>query len=127
MIPPTEKPFENIVGKGENAGNQHFLLFLQWFLPFQKQISNFQSCLFCRLLSIRTGLKFCRLVTSSLNDKIFDTIKSNAQSHADEKLTLTKISTSHFHNNRNNCCQCIFSCSHNVFKRLIYVGHLPVP
>ena len=22
---------ENIVGKGENAGNQHFLLFSQWF------------------------------------------------------------------------------------------------
>ena len=22
-----KKPFENIVGKGENAGNQHFLLF----------------------------------------------------------------------------------------------------
>ena len=27
-------PFENIVGKGENAGNQHFLLFPQRFLPF---------------------------------------------------------------------------------------------
>ena len=26
-----EKPFENIVGKGENAGNQHFLLFQQCF------------------------------------------------------------------------------------------------
>ena len=23
------KPFENIVGKGENAGNQHFLLFIR--------------------------------------------------------------------------------------------------
>ena len=22
---PTEKPFENIVGKGENGGNEHFL------------------------------------------------------------------------------------------------------
>ena len=26
--------FENIVGKGENAGNQHFLLFPQCFLSF---------------------------------------------------------------------------------------------
>ena len=26
-----EKPFENMVGKGENAGNQHFLLFPQCF------------------------------------------------------------------------------------------------
>ena len=29
---PRKKPFENIVGKGENAGNQHFLLFPQCFL-----------------------------------------------------------------------------------------------
>ena len=29
-----KKPFEKIVGKGENAGNQHFLLFPQCFLPF---------------------------------------------------------------------------------------------
>ena len=34
---------ENIMGKGENAGYQHFLLFLQCFLPFPKQISVFQS------------------------------------------------------------------------------------
>ena len=33
-----EKAFENIVGKGENAGNQHFLLFPQYFLPFLKQV-----------------------------------------------------------------------------------------
>ena len=30
------KPFENIVGKGENAGNQHFLLFSQYFLLLSK-------------------------------------------------------------------------------------------
>ena len=35
-----KKPFENNVGKGENAGNQHFLLFPR-FLPFPKQISIF--------------------------------------------------------------------------------------
>ena len=34
-----EKPFEKIVGKGENAGSQHFLLFPQCFLPFPKEIS----------------------------------------------------------------------------------------
>ena len=28
-----KKPFKNIVGKGENAGDQHFLLFPQCFLP----------------------------------------------------------------------------------------------
>ena len=32
-----EERFENNVGKGENAGNQHFLLFLHVFLFFQSQ------------------------------------------------------------------------------------------
>ena len=36
-----KESFENIMGKGENAGNQHFLLFPQCFLPFPKQISTF--------------------------------------------------------------------------------------
>ena len=31
-----KKPFENNVGKGENAGNQHSLLFPQCFLPIPK-------------------------------------------------------------------------------------------
>ena len=35
--------------KRRKAGNQHFLLFPQCFLPFPKQLSNFQSHLFCRL------------------------------------------------------------------------------
>ena len=34
-------PFENIAGKGENAGNQHFLLFQQSFLPLTKEIAIF--------------------------------------------------------------------------------------
>ena len=41
--------FENIVGKGENAGNRHFLHLPQCFLPFPKQISIFWIRLFCRL------------------------------------------------------------------------------
>ena len=58
-----KKPFENIVGKGENARNQHFF-FPQSFLPFQKTNSNFSVMLFCPLqtLSIWTCQKFCRLV-----------------------------------------------------------------
>ena len=44
-----KKPFENIVGKGENAGNQHFLLFPQCFLPLKKQISIFDTHLNCRV------------------------------------------------------------------------------
>ena len=44
-----KKPFEKFVGKGENACNQHFLLFPQCFLPFPAQISLFNSLLFCCL------------------------------------------------------------------------------
>ena len=40
---PKEESVENIVGKEENAGNQHFLLFPQCFLPFPKQISIFDT------------------------------------------------------------------------------------
>ena len=31
-------PFENIFGKGGSAGNQHFLLFLQCFLPINDKL-----------------------------------------------------------------------------------------
>ena len=34
---PKKRPVENIMGKGKNAGNQHFLLFLQCFLHFERQ------------------------------------------------------------------------------------------
>ena len=30
-----KEPFENIVGKGENAADQHFLFYQQWVLPVQ--------------------------------------------------------------------------------------------
>ena len=52
--------FKNIVGKGENAGNQHFLPFPKCFLPFPEHISNFLSHLFCclQMLSIWTGVNF---------------------------------------------------------------------
>ena len=39
---PWRKAFENIVEKGENAGHQHFLLFPQCFLPYQREINAFQ-------------------------------------------------------------------------------------
>ena len=42
LTPLERKAFENIVGKGENAGDQHFLLFPQCFLLFLKQISIFE-------------------------------------------------------------------------------------
>ena len=47
-----KKYFENIVGKGENAGNQHFLLFSQCFLLITKRFSVFKLHLL--LLSANT-------------------------------------------------------------------------
>ena len=35
--PPREKPFENIVGKEENAGYQYILLFPKCFLHYERQ------------------------------------------------------------------------------------------
>ena len=36
-----QKAFENIVGKGENAGNQHFLLLPRCFLLYQGHNNHF--------------------------------------------------------------------------------------
>ena len=44
-----KKALENTVGKGEIAANQHFLLFLQCFLLYQREKSSFYQCLICRL------------------------------------------------------------------------------
>ena len=51
---------ENIVGKGENAGYQHFLLYPQCFLSFSENFLIFPSHLICHLqiLSIWTSLKY---------------------------------------------------------------------
>ena len=50
LVTLRKKPFENILGKGENADKQHFLFFFpQQFLPFPKQISIFQLHLLCCL------------------------------------------------------------------------------
>ena len=61
-----KRPFENIVGKGENAAKQHFILFPQCFLPYQRHKSSFDLCMNCRLqmLLIWTSIKFCCLVKS---------------------------------------------------------------
>ena len=37
-----KNPFENLVGKGENVGNQHFLLFPHGFPQFHIQLPSFQ-------------------------------------------------------------------------------------
>ena len=49
--------------KGQNAGNQHFLLFPQFFPSYQTQILSLGKELLCHLttLKIQTNLKFDRI------------------------------------------------------------------
>ena len=64
-----KKAQENTVGKGENAGKQHFLLFPQCFLHYQGEKLSLKQPLICHLkmLSIWSHPKFCRLVKIKTN------------------------------------------------------------
>ena len=59
-----KKSFKNIVWRGYNAGNQHFLLFVQYFQLKQRQIVACESYLSCHLETwwIWSSLKFYCLV-----------------------------------------------------------------
>ena len=85
---PEKEGLENIVGKRENAGHQHFLLFPQCFLPLQRQISIFRSHLFCRLqiLSMWTNLNICRLIRSySTSDRLISVFRILSRRNMDER------------------------------------------
>ena len=113
-----KKPFENIVGKGENAGNKHFLLFPQCFISFSKQISIFQSHLFCRLqmLSIWTSLKFCRWVQSYV--KISFSVFSNIIVCFSDWIKRTKLEIRIFFSALHSfCCQQFLPITHSFFNR----------
>ena len=62
--------FENFAGKGENADNQHFLLFPQSFLIYLRQESLFQQQLICRLqmFLIWTSLHICLFEKNELKN-----------------------------------------------------------
>ena len=51
---PKKTAFKKIVHKGENAGNQHFLLSLKCFLSFQKPTSSPYWTVLCSLILIST-------------------------------------------------------------------------
>ena len=53
------KPFENIVEKGKNAGNQHFLLFPLCFLPYQiHKFFILHKSFHLQMLGIQNSVKF---------------------------------------------------------------------
>ena len=70
LITLKKKALENTVGKGENAGNQYFLLFPQSFLLYQREILSFHQCFICCLqffFNLVTS-EICRLVKVKSQD-----------------------------------------------------------
>ena len=69
-------PYEKNVGKRENAGTQHFLLFPPSFLTSQNKFNFFKSHLFYCLqtLSLLTSPKFRRLVFTT-KSQLLTTLK----------------------------------------------------
>ena len=61
-----DRTYESIVGKGENAGNQHLLLFPFCFYSYQRRRLSFLQLRNRRLqmLAVWTSLKFCCFVNS---------------------------------------------------------------
>ena len=59
------KALEKTVGYGENDCNQHFLIFEQWFLFYQRKISSFYQFYGCKVLQF---WKFCHLVKGLSRD-----------------------------------------------------------
>ena len=109
-----KKAFENFVGKGENAGKQHFLRFLQCFLSYQGQILTFQLHIFYRNLDQSEKLPFGKEL-------------SKLKTYADDKLNLANMiiyvfdSVENMWANKKMLVISSFSFSHKVFKR-----HLPL-
>ena len=60
---PQRRPWKTLEEKGENAGNQHFLIFPQCFLLYPREKLSLYPFLICRLqmLSIWLCPTFCRL------------------------------------------------------------------
>ena len=118
-----EKPFKHIEGKGENAGNQHFLLFPQCFLPFPIQISSFHSHIFrlLHMLPIWTSLKICRLVKRYVpHDKILDLVTSKkfAEKNVTEILIYVFDRVENISEKGKMLLNLIFPFSYHVFNML---------
>ena len=84
--PPRKKPFENIVGKGENAGDQHFLPFPQCFLPYHRQKSSFEPHLFSSANAFNLVMSKILLFGKELKQNNFDTEEGMGLSLASDKI-----------------------------------------
>ena len=80
-----KKTFEKIVGKGENAGNQHFLLFQQCFSIFTKT-------------KFKIGVKFSLSSAIAFNLNMFKFLLFNK----DLKVALQILGRKFYKNTKNN-------------------------
>ena len=90
-----KKPLENLVGKGENAGNQHFLLFPQCFLLFTKQVLNLPSLYFVVCKYFQFGQDIL-LFGNELSNKTPSSIHLRRDANKNlglEKILLTEFSS----------------------------------
>ena len=111
-----KKPFENTVRKGENAVDQHFLLFPQCFQPIPKRISGF-SCI---------DFVVCKCFPCGPVQKMYTSMTLKAV--ADKKLDVAEMIISIFFTIRNvmvkggigrNQYFCLFVF---VFKSCLFQG-----
>ena len=51
LRPSRKRPVETILGKGENAGNQHFLLFPKCFLSFLNPLPDHKNLTLSKLIA----------------------------------------------------------------------------
>ena len=140
-----KKPFENTVGKGENAHNEQFLLFPKCFLPVWITFCKVRQVWNCRLqtFSIWKSLKFVvweRVNTSTSSSTLKETIHlthyqmTNFRLFQTERVCRRKfqiwrkwkkvIQTGRKHCGKKGKLPVTsnFSFSHSVFKRLVSQG-----
>ena len=86
-------PFENIAGKEENAGNQHFFLFSHFLLPIQGHIiisfhKHFVSCLLISSIWTSTKIMLCGKGLMTFRMKPFKIIVGEGENAGNQHFLL---------------------------------------
>ena len=89
-----KKPFKNIVGKGENTDNQHFLLFPQVLYPSQKEFvfSSHEHGVLSELLWSLT-VRRCPSVHQSVHNLLVNTLASTNINQSSPNLVKMYMTT----------------------------------
>ena len=142
---PKKKPFKEIVGNGENAGNQHFLLFPQCFLSYQTQKPSFEQHFLSSANAFNLVTSKILLLGKELNQKeptlqicqaqlhyvtfvpgMYKCSKESQRKLLEEFVTLHYLNLIHAYNMRVMTALNCSAFSQSVFKRLVSQGHQKV-